>query len=130
VEKKMKTAYVAACCLLITLVSVPLHADIVSFTGQVSLIPAPPNVSLGALESNTVAPLFVEQIGHFLGANLTVDFTSTGLHNTNPVGPLPVILSGAGVDSYYLVSDPIGSDPTNNRTFSGSITFRTDILGE
>jgi hypothetical protein len=129
-EEKMKTAFLVASCLLITSVSVPLHADIVSFTGQVSLIPPPPDARVNSvLESNTVAPLFIEQIGHVLGANLTVDFTSTGLHNANPVGPLPVILASTEVDSFYLVSDPIGSDPNNNRTFSGSITFSTDILG-
>lgn len=116
--------------LLTMCVSLPLHADIISTSGQVVIIAAPSNAQVNQnLESNTVAPLFTEQTDLVLGSNLTVDFTTTGLHNSNPVGPLPDLLAGTDVNSYYLVTDPVGSDPNNLRSFSGSITFSTDILG-
>jgi len=126
----MKISPVLAACLLVAWVSVPAYSSIVSITGAVSIISPPADAQVNSvLESDTVAPLFTERTSLVLGSNLVVDFTSTGLQNSNPVGPLPNILAGTDVNSYCLVTDPIGSDANNNRNFSGSITFNTDILG-
>jgi hypothetical protein len=126
----VKISHVLAASLLFVWVSVPAYCDIISVTGSVSIIAPPSDARVNStLESNTVAPLFTERSNVSLGSNLVVDFTSTGLHNSNPVGPLPNILAGTVLNSYYLVTDPVGSDSTNNRNFSGSITFSSDILG-
>ena len=120
------------CCLTSCILSLVFtaSASVIGTTGQVSIIPAPANATVnGPLESNTTGFLFAEQTGLVLPSTLTVDFTSTGAHTANPVGPLPTISAGAHVDSYYFVIDPIGSDANNLQTFDGSFTFSSDILG-
>ncbi|HXB71587.1 MAG TPA: PEP-CTERM sorting domain-containing protein [Candidatus Acidoferrales bacterium] len=121
----------AQCVVVLVLVSaIPAFGGIVSFTPPVTLIPAPADARFNSvLESNTVAPLFVEMTGRTLTAPLTVDFNTPGTFNSNPVGALPVIAAGTIVDSYYLVTDPVGADPNNNRNFAGSITFDVPVLG-
>ena len=101
----------------------------ISVTGAVDPISAPADARLNTvLESNTLAPFFTEVTNSLLLGNLTVDFNAPGTYNANPVST-NTIAAGTRVDSYYLVTDPIGSDPANTRSFSGSITFNTDILG-
>src|SRR5206468_7625285 len=82
----------------------------ISVTGAVDPISAPADARLNTvLESNTLAPLFTEVMGFFLPGNLTVDFNAPGTYNANPVST-STIAAGTRVDSYYLVTDPIGSD--------------------
>ena len=116
--------------LLVVLVAVGrAQATPISVTGAVSVIAAPADARLNsALESNTAAPFFTEVTHLVLPVNLTVDFTAPGTYSSNPVST-STISAGTDVDSYYLVTDPVGADSANNRTFIGSITFNTDILG-
>jgi hypothetical protein len=105
------------------------QATPISVTGAVSPIAAPADARVNSvLESNTVAPFFTEVRDLVLATGLTVDFSAPGTYNSNPVST-STIAAGAAVDSYYLVTDPVGADAANNRTFVGSITFNTDILG-
>lgn len=113
---------------LLVFAAIPASAAILGVSGAVSIIPAPADARLGMLESNTVAPLFTEVTGLKLPSNLTVDFNAPGTYNSNPVS-LPFISAGTVVDSYYLITDPVGSDVNNVRDFSGTITFSTDVLG-
>ena len=115
--------------LVLLLTAAPVHAGIVSTSGAVSIISPPADARLGALENNTVAQLFMEVTGLTLPSSLAVDFNAPGTYNSNPPGPLPTIAAGTIVESYYLITDPVGSDPANIRSFSGTITFSTDVLG-
>jgi hypothetical protein len=115
---------------LVLVSAIPAFSGIVSFTPPVTLIPAPPDARVNSvLESNTVAPLFVEMTGRTLTAALTVDFNTPGTFNSTPVGALPAIAAGTTVDSYYFVTDPVGADLSNPRNFAGSITFDEPVLG-
>jgi hypothetical protein len=101
----------------------------ISVTGAVIPIAAPPDARFNSvLESDTVAPFFTEVKDFLLPGALTVDFNAPGTYNANPVST-STIAAGTRVDSYYLVTDPIGADPANSRNFVGSITFNSDILG-
>jgi hypothetical protein len=123
----MRTLYIMSC--ILSLVSIA-SAGVIGTTGQVTIIAPPPDVTVnGPVESNTTGFFFTERTGLALPSTLTVDFTSTGSHTANPVAPLPTISAGTLVDSYYFVTDPIGSDVNNLRNFDGSFTFSTDILG-
>jgi len=127
----MHSVCVQVQCSLVALLlfaAIPANAAVLGVSGAVSIIPAPADARLGMLESNTVAPLFTEVTGLKLPSNLTVDFNAPGTYNSNP-GSLPFIPAGTVVDSYYLITDPVGSDVNNVRNFSGTITFSTDVLG-
>jgi hypothetical protein len=60
---------------------------------------------------------------------VTVDFTAPGTYPGPPAGPLPSLLAGTYVDSYFLITDPVGANQSPTHEFKGSITFSTDILG-
>src|SRR5215471_11226679 len=116
--------------LLIVLIAVGrAHATPIGVTGAVSVIAPPADARVNSvLESNTIAPFFTEVTHLVLPVGLTVDFTAPGTYSSPPVST-STIAAGTAVDSYYLVTDPVGADPANTRTFVGSITFNTDILG-
>jgi hypothetical protein len=107
----------------------PAFATAISFTGAATPIAAPPNASLHAVESDVLAPFFTERTGFLLPSNVTVDFTAPGTYPGPPSGPLPSLIAGTYVDSYFLITDPVGANQSPTREFKGSITFSTDILG-
>ncbi len=114
--------------LLHALAAVPADASLITFSGAVTPIAAPADARLNQLESNTLAPLFTEVTNLILLSALTVDVTAPGTYSSDPAttGSIP---AGTAVDSYYLITDPVGADPDNNRNFVGSMTFSTDVLG-
>jgi len=123
------TGRILGAFLVVLLAACAAGATPISVTGAVTPIAPPADARLNSvLESNTVAPFFTEVTNFLLPGNLTVDFNAPGTYSSNPVS-MSTIAAGTRVDSYYLVTDPIGADPANNRTFVGSITFNTNILG-
>jgi PEP-CTERM motif-containing protein len=109
------------------LVAVTAHASAISFTGVVTPIAAPADARLNQLESDTLAHFFTEVVDHTLLAPLTADTDTPGTYPPTLLVPV-VIPAGTRVDSYYLITDPVGT-PNASREFIGSITFDTDILG-
>lgn len=105
----------------------PLHAHVVSTSGSVTPIAPPGSAQVHALESNTASFFFTERVNFALPSILTVNIDAPGTYTSNP--GTRSIAAGTRVDSYYLHSDPVGASAANTRTYSGSITFSTDVLG-
>lgn len=103
-------------------------AGIISVSGQVEVIPPPPSVRGGDLESDTFARIFPERQGVVLPAGLSVDITVPGSYATFASLTPGVLPAGALVDSFLVHADPI-SPGTPVIRYIGSITFDTDILG-
>jgi hypothetical protein len=103
------------------------QAAIISFSGNLSIVPTPASVDLDAYESDDVLIVFSEQQNVLLQDDLRVNFTEPGLYDDRSDLPTPVprIAAGTLVDSYFLHADPV----TGGILYSGSITFDTDVLG-
>lgn len=111
------------------LLAATAHSAIVGTTGQCVVIPAPANVSLGVLESDTQICVFAEKQGVILSNAINVDITNPG---TSPSATGKnfsdgVISAATAVSSFYTHFDNIGD--VNAAYCSGSITFDTDVLG-
>ena len=105
------------------------NADLMSSTGQVSVIAPPASVVVNSgLESNSLAYFYTEKRDFTLGSTVTVDAHGAGLYNSNATLNGGTIASGTVVDSYYLHADPVG-EPTATFLYDGSVTFDTNILG-
>ena len=105
------------------------RAEIISTTGAVVVIPAPSDVGVGALESDTQIVLFAERLGFSLGQDLPVNIASPG---TSPDGGTAnlrpgTIALGTTVNSYLLHFDSATNDTLIS--IGGSVTFSHDILG-
>ena len=105
------------------------RASAISFSGAVTSIAAPADAQLHSLESDTLAPLFSEVSNFVLASPLLVDITTTGTFDTVASLTPGSVAAGTAVDSYYLLTDPVGAPTTFSRRYLGSITFSTDILG-
>jgi hypothetical protein len=96
-----------------------------SETGAVQVIAAPPSVQPGALMSNTFVQTFVEHQSLTLTSSVHVDDTAAGTF-TSPASLVGgSIASGSQVDSYFFHSDPTAKA----ETYTGSVTFTSDIIG-
>src|SRR6266478_2946248 len=86
------------------------NADLVSSTGQVSvLIPPPASVQVNSgLESNTTSFFFTEQRGLILPTTVGVNINSAVTYNSNASLTGGTIAASTAVDSYYLHADPVG----------------------
>jgi hypothetical protein len=97
----------------------------------VTVLTSPPaSVAAGGLESDTTAYAFFEnQLG--LTSPLDVDISTPGKYNTVASLSPGTIDAGTLIDSYLVESDPatLPPGPDNYRTYAGSITFDTPILG-
>jgi hypothetical protein len=126
----MKTLRCGVCvALLVTCTTFTANADLISQTGQISVIAAPASVVVNSgLESDTVTFFFTERKDLVLPVGVAVDITSPGIYNSNASLTPGTIAAGTLVDSYYLHNDLVGS-PTTTITHTGSVTFDTDILG-
>lgn len=101
---------------------------LLSTSGQVQIIAAPPSVREGALESDVVARVFAERLGFVLPTDLVTDITAPGAYDT-VAGLTPGVLpAGTVVDSFFLHADRVGS-PGAAARYVGSVTFDVDILG-
>jgi hypothetical protein len=106
------------------------NSGIIAITGNILLIPPPPDVRVNiGLESDTTAFLFEEQLDDVLAAGADVNITSPGAYATTASLTPGTIPAGTKVDSFYYHSDPVGSTDPTLRTYSGTITFDTPVLG-
>jgi hypothetical protein len=127
------TVWVTACAGIATMLSGRAAAQVVSTTGAVTFVTAPPaDVSSNNWESNALIRAFAEQQALTLPQDVVVDITSPG---TSP-GPSDqnlsagTITAGTIVDGYTLHFDVNGSRATNDPLEAiGSITFGRPILG-
>ena len=105
----------------------PVRGDsIVTLSGQVQLVPLPSSVVLGALQNDNYVSLFQEQSDITLGANLPFDAGAPGVYSTKASLTPGVLAAGMVVSDFYFDSNPIRKTGT---TFTGSITFSSQILG-
>jgi hypothetical protein len=112
-----------ACALLCF--ALPVSADLIGTTGQITVIPPPPSVAIGALESNTTLHLFVEKTTFTLLSAVAVNISAPGYYG-EPLTP-GTVPAGACVDSTYIHSDKVGA--AGSAEFHGVVTFDTDVLG-
>ncbi len=100
----------------------------VSSSGAVQLIPAPPSVQQGALESDTQIRFFSERRGVALSNGVGVDANAPGTYSSLAALTPGTVSAGTIVDSYYLHADPVGVGSVVQLQ-AGSVTFSTDVLG-
>ena len=103
-------------------------ATIVSTSGQMTLIPAPPSVDLGALQSNTTMFAFDEQQCVRTTRDLPVDITVPGTYDDSIDLTPGVIPAGTLVSSHFVDADKIGIGAPPIQ-LEGSIVTSADILG-
>ncbi len=107
------------------------RASIISTTPSVVEIPAPPDVRVGALESDTQIVAFAERLAFTLAQDLPANITNPG---TSPDGGVPnlspgTIPAGTAIDSYFVHFDSLGANEESPVGIAGTITFSHDILG-
>lgn len=130
----MKSNWTTAFFPLIGLFSLAFSAGASSIdatTGQVSVLSSPPaSVASGGLQSNTTAYVFLEN-QLILSSPLGVDVSSPGLYATVGSVTPGTIAAGTFVDVYMLESQPqsVPPAPSDYRTYQGSLTFSTPVLG-
>jgi hypothetical protein len=122
-------AVVAILATVRALVSGPseLPAGIVAMSGTAVEIAAPPSVVGGALESDTVTSVFMEQPFITLETDVPVVVLGPGRVMGRVERRPGVIASGTTFTSYMLHQDRIGEEGSVN--LKGSITFDGPILG-
>ena len=123
----MKIARVIAVGALLGCMPSSLYATPVAITGATTLIAAPPDVRVNiGLESDTLAPFFVERQDFTLPSGIAVNITKPGTYASNASLTPGTIAAGTLIDSYYLHTDPVGAlAPVHN--FDGSITFDSEV---
>lgn len=107
-----------------------IKASIVGVSGDVEIVFPPPSVEVGQFESNTQISVFPEQQNVLLNTPLIVDVLNPGFYGPNAdlnIFPQGAIAQGTLISSYYFHADQIGT--VGSTSFSGTVTFDTDILG-
>lgn len=103
-------------------------ATIVSTSGQMTLIPPPPSVDIGALQSNTTMYAFNEQQCVRTSVDLPVDITVPGTYDDSSDLTPGVIPAGTLVSSHFVNADKVGIQHPPIQ-LEGSIVTDADILG-
>ncbi len=109
-----------------------VKASILSTSGAVSTIAAPPDVSGGAIESDATILAFAERQNIVLSQDIAVDISVPGTSPSGGVKNLSpgTITSSTHISSYFIHFDAVGNPaPESAVPASGSITFDTDVLG-
>jgi len=104
------------------------NGSIVATSGGMVVIPAPNDVRISRVESNTEIRAFRELQNVELTTDLLVDISVPGTVPTADGQSPEFIPPGTKVRSYMLHFDPVGR-PQNTVGVSGSITFGDEILG-
>lgn len=121
----MRVRYFSAIVVFLTLPLTTLHAGILSVSGDLTQIAAPPSVAVGALEDNTNGRIFVERADYVLPSAVSVDVDGTlGLYNELADLTGGTVAAGTSVDSYLLHFDPDFGNPS----YAGSVQFDSTIL--
>ena len=120
-----------ACCLatvagILSLAPASLAA-ITATTGNITVVPAPASVAVGAIENNTTIGAFDERQRRVLTQPLNLDITAVGNYDSGKPALTPgTVPAGTTINSHFLHADIIGAGPI---TLSGTITFDQPILG-
>lgn len=101
------------------------NASIIGTSGDVSLIPQPASVQLGALASDTEIFGFDEVQHYTLSTDVYVNGVSPGLYTGTGMPGTEYIGAGTTVNSYLFHADSLSAAAS----FFGSVTFDSDILG-
>ncbi|HVW11557.1 MAG TPA: PEP-CTERM sorting domain-containing protein [Bryobacteraceae bacterium] len=97
-----------------------------SYSGDVGFINTPPDSLVpGADENDLKALLFMEDTNLVFASAITVDATAPGLYQSKASLTPGSIAAGTLISDTYLHADPV----TSGTTFTGSVTFSSDILG-
>jgi len=122
---KSNRAHIA---LLALTLSVPAWggSTVTSYSGNIGFINTPPSSLVpGAIENNLKALLFMEDSDLSFASAITVDATAPGVYKSKASLTPGSIAAGTLVSGAYIHADPV----TSGTTFTGSVTFNTDILG-
>lgn len=92
--------------------------------GAFALISPPASVTLGQLESSTVAYGFFESSA-VLGSGVTIDVSQPGIYNAAGDVTTSSIGAGTPVISHLIHYDPV----SGSHSVEASVTFERDILG-
>jgi len=105
----------------------PAVADVITTTGQLTVVTPPPSVVKGADPSNTTAIIFEERSSVTVPTGgLRVDIDRPGVNYTGGSAPAPgTIAAGTAVESYLVHADPVSG--THN--YIGTVTFNSAVLG-
>ena len=107
-------------------------ADILSVSGDAVLVPAPPSVEPGVLESDGVVHVFIERDERLTAEAFVVDVSEPG--SVSPIGTDTYaagalspsdVPPGTLVESVYLHADPV----TKQTGFTGRVNFDREIIG-
>jgi hypothetical protein len=102
-------------------------AAIVSVSGEILEIPAPPSAQVDQVESNTVMHVFAERQDFTLPQGVDVDISSPGTVTDVSQYTSTTIAAGTVVRSYLLHHDRLNEGV--GARLRGSITFDQDIIG-
>jgi hypothetical protein len=122
---KTYTSYVA---LLALTLAIPAWgaSTVTSYSGDIGFVTTPPSSLVpGASENNLKALLFMEDTNLSFASAITVDATAPGLYKSKASLTPGSIAAGTPLSDTYIHADPV----TSGTTFTGSVTFNTDILG-
>lgn len=100
---------------------------IVSTSGDVVVIPAPVDVRMDQLESDTDLFVFVESVGVLLPMDIAAEITMPGFYNQPGDLTAGVVPGGTIVNSYLLHGDNVDGSGVVPR-LNGSISFDDPIL--
>jgi hypothetical protein len=97
-----------------------------SYSGDIGFINIPPSSLVpGAVENNLKALLFIEETDLVFASAITYNANAAGLYSSRTSLTPGRIAAGTPVSSTYIHADPV----TSGTTFTGSVTFSSDILG-
>ena len=119
--RTMNFAFAAAVALCGTLT---VSSQAITLSGNVAMVAPLADVRVGGSPNNDNIRVFVEKTG-VLAAPLAVDFTAPGTYTSRPTAV--ILPKGQNYKDYFFHSE--NRTGTNSRTYSGSITFDSPILG-
>ena len=97
-------------------------------TGDVVVVPAPPNVAEQIFENDNEIRIFLEAQDYILPTDIAANVTMPGFYDTIASFTPDILDIGTSINSYFIHFDNIGSTSTFIN-LSGTITFPEDILG-
>jgi hypothetical protein len=121
-------SYKSRILLLALTLSVPAWcgSTVSSYSGNIGFINTPPSSLMpGAVENNLKALLFMEDTDLTFASAITVDATAPGVYQSKASLTPGSIAAGTPISDAYIHADPV----TSGTTFTGSVTFNSNILG-
>lgn len=124
--QKSKTTF--AVLALTSLFVLPLIAqNVITTSGQIKVIKPPASVTRSGLQDNNFIYAFPEAQNVTLASPLSVNISVPGEYFARDHKYTPTVFpKGAKVNSYFIESNTVG---TQTFRYSGSITFKTQVIG-